>query len=134
MYIRYFILFCLAIYLLVISNEITSLCSPVLYLLKKAREKLRSAPNGVSTHYKGVMENSFFPIFPIMAGLLAGLDSVAGIIQAVSMVVCLASLLGAVFQGFHERSVGGVEIGAHDRGNSGIVLDNRDRCLHRGWI
>jgi hypothetical protein len=56
------------------------------------------------------MENSFFPIFPIMAaGLLAGLDSVAGIIQAVSMVVCLASLLGAIFQGFHERSVGGVK-------------------------
>ena len=55
------------------------------------------------------MENSFFPIFPIVAGLLAGLDSVAGIIQAVSMVVCLASLLGAIFQGFHERSVGGVK-------------------------
>jgi len=47
--------------------------------------------------------------FPVVAGLLAGLDSVAGIIQAVSMVICLASLLGAVFQGFHERSVGGVK-------------------------
>jgi hypothetical protein len=51
------------------------------------------------------MENSWFPI---VAGLL-GLDSVAGIIQAVSMVVCLASLLGAIFQGFRERSVGGVK-------------------------
>jgi hypothetical protein len=51
------------------------------------------------------MENSWFPI---VAGLLAGLDSVAGIIQAVSMVVCLASPLGAIFQGFHERSVDGV--------------------------
>jgi hypothetical protein len=60
----------------------------------------------LGTPTKRVMENSFFPI---MAGLLAGLDSVAGIIQAVSMVVCLASLLGAVFQGFHERSVGGVK-------------------------
>jgi hypothetical protein len=55
---------------------------------------------------KGFMEITFFPV---VAGLLAGLDSVAGIIQAVSMVVCLASLLGAVFQGFHERSVGGVK-------------------------
>jgi hypothetical protein len=40
------------------------------------------------------MENEWFPV-------VAGLDSVAGIIQAVSMVVCLASLLGAIFQGFH---------------------------------
>ena len=56
------------------------------------------------------MENSWFPI---VAGLLAGLDSVAGIIQAVSMVVCLASLLGAVFQGFHERSVSLPRSGNH---------------------
>ena len=48
-------------------------------------------------------------LFPVAVGLLAGLDSVAGIIQAVSMVVCLASLLGAVFQGFREQSVGGVK-------------------------
>jgi hypothetical protein len=48
-------------------------------------------------------------LFPVAAGLLAGLDSVAGIIQAVSLVVCLASLLGAVFQGFREQSVGGVK-------------------------
>jgi predicted Na+-dependent transporter len=52
------------------------------------------------------MENSFFPI---VAGLLADLDSPTGIIQSISMVVCLASLLGAMFQGLHERSVGGVK-------------------------
>jgi hypothetical protein len=52
------------------------------------------------------MENTFFPV---AVGLLAGLDSVAGIIQAVSMVVCLASLLGAIFHGFREQSVGGVK-------------------------
>ena len=52
------------------------------------------------------MENSFFPV---VAGLLSGLDGIAGIIQGVSMVVCLASLLGAMFQGFFERSVGGVK-------------------------
>ena len=68
------------------------------------------------------MENSFFPIFPIMAaGLLAGLDSVAGIIQAVSMVVCLASLLGAIFQGFHERSVGGVKTALTIAAVAGLV-------------
>src|SRR5260221_9695996 len=68
------------------------------------------------------MENSFFPIFPIVAGLLAGLDSVAGIIQAVSMVVCLASLLGAIFQGFHERSVGGVKTALTIAAVAGVFL------------
>src|SRR5258708_36755546 len=71
-------------------------------------------------------------LFPVAVGLLAGLDSAAGIIQAVSMVVCLASLLGAIFQGFHERSVGGVKTALTIAAVAGVCLENGDPVFTAG--
>ena len=47
----------------------------------------------------------------LAVSLTAGLNSAAGILQAIALVICFGGLIGAIIQAFLERSASGLKFG-----------------------
>jgi hypothetical protein len=61
--------------------------------------------------YKGMFLLSDLAGRLLAVSLISGLNSAAGILQAIALVICFGGLIGAVIQAFSERSASGLKFG-----------------------
>ena len=60
---------------------------------------------------KGIFLLSYLGGRLLAVSLTAGLNSAAGILQAIALVICFGGLIGAIIQAFSERSASGLKFG-----------------------
>jgi hypothetical protein len=61
--------------------------------------------------YKGIFFLSDLTGRLLAVSLVSGLNSAAGILQAIALVICFGGLIGAIIQAFAERSASGLKFG-----------------------